>query len=112
MPASSSVGSGRTAATRIGKYEVEAEVSGGTAGRVCYGCDSATGASVTLKVLTDVAESLRAKRFRREVGGLASVRSPNLISIYALSEHVGMPFAAVEYLGEEHLGHAMAGRRP
>ncbi|HLK50225.1 MAG TPA: TonB family protein [Bryobacteraceae bacterium] len=111
MAAASSAGNGRTASTRIGKYDVEGEIGGGTSVRVFHGWDRATGRRVTLKVLTDVAETLRAERFRREVAAVANLRSPNLISIYELGEHVGMPFVAAEYLGEEHLGRAIAGAR-
>jgi len=80
--------------------------------RVFHARDRATGRRVTLKVLTDLADHARVERFRREVAAVANLRSASLVSIYELGEHVGMPFAALEYLGDDHLGHAITGRRP
>jgi TonB family protein len=110
-PAPSAVPVGRSVSARIGKYEIEAELGGGVV-RVFHARDRATGRRVTLKVLTDLADRARAERFRREVAAVANLRSASLISIYELGEHVGMPFAALEYLGDDHLGHAIADRRP
>ncbi len=102
----------RSILARIGKYEVETEISGGSLVRVFDGWDRATGRRVILKVLTDVADELRVSRFRREVAAMANFRNAGLISIYELGEHVGMPFAAVEHLGQDHLGHAISSPRP
>src|SRR5581483_2666535 len=95
---------------RIGKYEVENDLGGGLV-RVLYARDRATGRKVTLKVLTDLADRPRGERFRREVAAIANIRSSSLISIYELGEHVGMPFAAMEHLGDDHLGRALAAER-
>jgi protein TonB len=111
VPALSSTGSGRGVSTRIGKYEVEAEVGGSGLVRGFQAWDRATGRRVTLGVLTDVADGQPVERFRREVAALANVRSAGLVAIYELGEHVGMPFAAVEYLGDAHLGQIISGER-
>ncbi len=111
MPASSSIGSGVSVSTRIGKYEVDTEASGGSIVRVFHAWDRATGRRVILKVLTDVADLRRAERFRREVAAMANARNPRLVAIYELGEHVGMPFAAAEYVGDDHLGHVICGDR-
>src|SRR5215831_12332025 len=88
----------RPAVTRIGKYEVEREVGGGTRVRVFRALDRDTGRPVTLKVLTDIADRLLHERFRREVAAAARLRHPAIVSVYELGEHVGLPFAALQYL--------------
>ena len=104
----SSISTGRTVLARVGKYEVESEIGGGALIRVFQGWDRATGRRVILKVLTDIADAQRVERFRREVAALANVRDAHVISIYELGEHVGLPFAALEYLGDDHVGRAIA----
>ena len=112
-PASASaISPGRSIAARIGKYEVETEAGKGTVVRVFHAWDRATARRVTLRVLTDVANKPGSERFRREVAAMANVRNASLISIYELGEHVGMPFAALEYLGDDHLANAIADKRP
>jgi len=112
-PASASaISAGRGIAARIGKYDVETEVGKGAVVRVFHGWDRATARRVTLRVLTDVANKPGLERFRREVAAMANVHNASLISIYELGEHVGMPFAALEYLGDDHLANAIADKRP
>ena len=118
---SSAAGGGRTAPSnghqravpgRIGKYEVEAETGHTSLGRVFRAFDRDTGRPVSLAVLTEVAGRPLAERFRREVAIAANLRCASLAAIYELGEHLGLPFAAIEYLGDDTLRRAIDARRP
>lgn len=91
--------------TRIGKYEVEAEIGSSSGGRVRVfrALDRGTGRPVTLKLLADVTDKRRGDRFRWEVACVAKLRHPNVVAVYELGEHVGLPFAAIEHLGDHDL---------
>ncbi|MDE3159522.1 MAG: TonB family protein [Acidobacteriota bacterium] len=95
--------------TRIGKYEVEAEIGSSSGGRVRVfrALDRDTGRPVTLKLLADVTDKRRGDRFRREVACVAKLRHPNVVAVYELGEHVGLPFAAIEHLGDHDLSAAI-----
>jgi TonB family protein len=62
---------------------------------------------VTLKLLADVTDKRRGDRFRREVACVAKLRHPNVVAVYELGEHVGLPFAAIEHLGDHDLSAAI-----
>jgi hypothetical protein len=66
---------------------------------------------VTLKVLTAAPNNLLADRFRREVAITASLHHANMIAIYELGEHAGLPFVAMEYPGPDDLRHAIQTQR-
>jgi len=101
----------RPALPRIEKYEVETEIGRGDLVRVFRAFDRSLGRPVTLKLLTDLGGSALTRRFRAEVASIAKLRSPHLIAIYGLGEHVGLPFAAMQVLGEDDLGQAIRNQR-
>ena len=100
--------------TRIGKYEVETEIGSSSGGRVRVfrALDRDTGRPVTLKLLADVTDKRRGDRFRREVACVAKLRHPNVVAVYELGEHVGLPFAAIEHLGDHDLSAAIRSQQP
>ncbi len=101
----------RGASARIGKYEIEAETGHSALVKVFRAFDRDTGRPVTLKVLTDVADPLLIERFRREVAIAAKLRNDHMIAVYELGEYVGLPFAAIEYPGQDDLRRAIKSRR-
>jgi len=105
-------GDQRPFSARIGKYEVEAEIGHSAIIQVFRAFDRDTGRPVTLKVLTGVADRPLLERFRREVACAANLRSPSIIAIYELGEHVGLPFAAMQHLGGDDLRRAIQTKRP
>lgn len=120
IASSSAAGGGRTLPSnghqravppRIGKYEVEAETAHTPLGRVFRAFDRDTGRTVSLAVLTEVAGRPLAERFRREVALAANLRTPGVVAIYELGEHLGLPFAAMQYLGDDTLRRAIDERR-
>ena len=87
---------------RIGKYEVAAEIGRGALVKVFRASDRDTERTVTLKLLTPEGRHL-ADVFRRKVATAARLRHPHFIAIYELGEHEGLPFAAMQHLGERSL---------
>ncbi len=74
--------------TRLGPYEVTAEIGAGGMGIVYRARDTKLGRNVALKVLPDVFadDPERLARFQREARVLASLNHPNIASIYGLEE--------------------------
>ena len=105
-------GNSNPALPRIGKYEMTAEIGHGTRIKAFQAFDPAMGRPVTLKILTDVADTKMAERFRRDVSGVANAGTGSLVAVYELGEHVGLPFATFQYLGDETLRLAIDSRRP
>jgi Protein kinase domain/Gram-negative bacterial TonB protein C-terminal len=108
----SPVGTSHPLTARIGKYEVEAEMKEGSAVQVLQGLDRDTLRPVTLKVLTDITDAGLQQRFRTEVATAAQLHHPSFITIYELGEHVGLPFAAMQYLSGLDLKTAIQTKRP
>ena len=102
----------RPVSPRIEKYDVETEIGRGDLVRVFRAFDRDLGRPATLKVLTDLAGSALTKRFRAEVASVGKLRTPHIIAIYGLGEHVGLPFAAMQVLGDDDLRQAIRTRRP
>ncbi len=72
--------------TRLGPYEVSAEIGAGGMGIVYRANETKLGRDVALKVLPDVFadDPERLARFQREAKVLASLNHPNIASIYGL----------------------------
>lgn len=102
----------RPVSPRIEKYDVETEIGHGDLVRVFRAFDRDLGRPVTLKVLTDLAGSALTGRFRAEVATAGKLRNPHIIAIYALGEHVGLPFAAMQVLGDNDLRQTIRAKRP
>ncbi len=77
-----------TSGTRLGVYEVTAEIGAGGMGVVYRARDTRLGRDVALKVLPDLFadDPERLARFQREARVLASLNHPNVASIYGLEE--------------------------
>jgi TonB family protein len=97
---------------RIGKYEVRSEVGKGTLVKLFRASDRDTGRSVILKVLTGSRDRRLVELFRRVVGTAARLRHRNLITIYELGEHAGLPFAAMQDLEGRELRASMGRHSP
>ena len=91
--------------TRIGKYEIIAELGRGGMGVVYKARDPFLGRLVTLKTLAPKAASdpeIR-KRFYREAQAPATLHHPNIIEIYDWGEADGRPYLAMEFFEGEGL---------
>lgn len=84
----------------LGQYRVLKKVGIGGMGAVYLGFDESLDRKVALKVmLPKVAANAAAKgRFLREARASAKVEHPNIVSVYSVGEHNGVPFLAMQYL--------------
>jgi serine/threonine protein kinase len=75
-----------TAGTRLGPYEVSAQIGEGGMGQVYRATDTNLKRAVAIKVLPDsvASDAERLARFQREAEVLASLNHPNIAAIYGL----------------------------
>jgi len=87
--------------TRLGSYEIAAQIGAGGMGEVYRATDTRLRRDVAVKVLPEVvaADSERLARFRREAEVLASLNHPNIATVFGL-EHEGATTALVMELVE------------
>ena len=102
----------RAPAPRIGKYDVGAEIGHGGLVKVFRAFDRDLSRPVMLKVLTGLGDPELTRRFRAEVACVARLRTPAVIAIYELAEHVGLPFAAMQLFGEDSFADALRMQTP
>jgi serine/threonine protein kinase len=98
------------AGSRIGAYEVVAKIGEGGMGEVYRARDTTLDRDVALKLLPDAvaSDSDRLARFHREAKALASLRHPNIASIYGLEQSAGRPCIVMELLEGETLRQRIA----
>jgi serine/threonine-protein kinase len=77
-----------SAGTRLGPYEVTAQIGEGGMGQVYRATDTTLGRQVAIKILPDAfaSDPERVARFEREAKTLASLNHPNIAAIYGLEE--------------------------
>jgi serine/threonine protein kinase len=87
-----------SAGTKIGAYEIAAEIGKGGMGEVCRARDAKLGRDVAIKVLpaSFARDAERMARFEREAKVLASLNHPNIAAIYGFEDS-----------GPEGSGHAL-----
>jgi serine/threonine protein kinase len=80
-----------TPGTRLGLYEVTAQIGEGAMGQVYRATDTKLKRQVAIKVLPPAvaADADRLARFQREAEVLASLNHPNIAAIYGLEESGG-----------------------
>jgi len=78
--------------TRIGAYEVVAQIGAGGMGEVYRAHESKLGRDVAIKVLPAnfVNDPERLSRFQREARMLAALNHPNIATIYGLEQCDGV----------------------
>ena len=84
--------------SRLGSYEITAQIGEGGMGRVYRAKDSHLGREVALKVLPEgfTQDADRSPRFEREAKLLASLNHPNIAQIYGLETSGGSPALVME----------------
>src|SRR5271169_5072487 len=77
-----------TSGTRLGSYEVVAQIGAGGMGEVYKARDTRLNRDVALKVIPEIfsADTDRMARFEREAKLLASLNHPHIAAIYGLEE--------------------------
>ena len=82
-----------TAGTRVGPYEITAQIGVGGMGEVYRATDTNLKRQVAIKILpaSVAADADRLARFQREAEVLAALNHPNIAAIYGLEESIGAP---------------------
>jgi len=92
--------------TRLGHYDIVAELGRGGMGVVYKGYEESLHRYVAIKVLADSLahdESIR-ERFLREARSMAALNDPHIIQIHFIGEEDGQPYFVMEFVEGESLG--------
>jgi len=93
------------AGTKLGSYEITAQIGTGGMGEVYQAHDTKLGRDVAIKVLPEAFahDPERLSRFRREAQLLASLNHPNIATIHGLEESNGTHYLVMELVPGENL---------
>jgi formylglycine-generating enzyme required for sulfatase activity len=97
---------------QIGKYRIIGELGSGGFGTVYKANDPGTGRVVAIKVLRAQEDTGLVKRFQAEARMAASLRHPNIVTVFDFGEESGRLFLVMEYLEGTTLGELIAGKAP
>ena len=99
-----------TPGTRLGVYEVTAQIGEGGMGQVYRARDTKLNRDVALKILPDAfaSDPERLARFTREAQTLASLNHPNIAHIYGLEESNSVRALVMELIEGEDLSQRIA----
>ena len=91
--------------TRLGFYEVLAQIGAGGMGEVYQAHDTKLGRDVAIKVLPEAFahDAERLSRFQREAKMLASLNHPNIATIHGLEQSGGTSYLVMELVAGETL---------
>ena len=94
-----------TPGTRLGVYEITAQIGEGGMGQVWRARDTKLNRDVALEVLPDsfAEDADRLARFTREAQTLASLNHPHIAAIYGLEESNGVRALVMELVEGEDL---------
>ena len=99
-----------TPGTRLGVYEITAQIGEGGMGQVYRATDTKLKRQVAIKILPPAvaADADRLARFQREAEVLASLNHPNIAGIYGLEESGGMTALVMELVEGDDLSQRIA----
>ncbi|MEQ1757201.1 MAG: protein kinase [Vicinamibacterales bacterium] len=99
-----------TPGTRLGVYDVLAQIGEGGMGQVYRATDTSLGRQVAIKVLPEAvaADADRVARFEREAKTLASLNHPNIAAIYGFEKSGGTLALVMELVEGEDLSALIA----
>jgi len=100
--------------TRLGKYEIQAEVGRGGMGTVYQGYDPLLDRYVAVKVLAPhlVWEREFVERFLREARAAARLKHPSIVTIHDVGQEGGWHYFVMEYLEGQTLTEVIRQRGP
>jgi len=98
--------------TRIGDFRVRGLLGEGAMGQVYLAQDITLGRRVALKLIKrSVMQSGGVDRFLEEARATASFNHPHIVTLYAVGEHDGRPYLALEYIDGQSLRQRAAAAR-
>ncbi len=102
-----------TSGTRLGVYEVTAQIGEGGMGQVYRATDTKLKRQVAIKILPPAlaADPDRLARFQREAEVLASLNHPHIAAIYGLEDSTGVPALVMELVEGPTLAEKLEGLR-
>src|SRR2546425_13283538 len=91
--------------TRLGPYEIIAPIGAGGMGEVYRARDPRIGRDVAVKVLPSAfsKDPERLRRFEQESRSAGVLNHPNILAIYDVGSHDGVPYVVSELLDGETL---------
>ena len=98
------------AGSTVGQYELIRQIGSGGMGTVFLARDTRLGRRVAIKFLHTTDDELT-QRFILEARTTASCSHENIVVIYEVGEHAGMPFMVLEFLSGQPLKKVIAGQR-
>ena len=96
---------GIASGTRLGPYEILGWIGAGGMGEVYRARDTRLGREVALKLIAAAAsaEPSRLRRFEQEARAAAAIAHPNILAVYDVGVHGGVPYIVSELLEGESL---------
>jgi eukaryotic-like serine/threonine-protein kinase len=100
-----------TSGVHLGPYEIFSMIGSGGMGEVYRGRDPRLGRDVAIKVLPSNASSDpgRLHRFEQEARAAAALNHPNILAVYDVGVHDGVPYIVSELLDGQTLRDRLAG---
>ena len=97
-----------------GRYVIERQIGSGGMADVYLATDQSLGRKVAIKILSDryARDAAFVERFRREAAAAASLRHPNIVTVYDRGEAMGTSYIAMEYLDGPTLKEEITQRAP
>jgi Tol biopolymer transport system component len=86
--------------TRIGDYQLQQLIGSGGMGEVYQARDTRLARDVAIKILPSllISDVVRLRRFEREAQAAAALNHPNILAVYQLGSHEGVPYLVSELL--------------
>ncbi len=99
---------------RIGPYEVSGVIGRGGMAVVFKALDKALNRFVAIKVLAPRLASLGVarQRFAREARAMAAISHEHVVPVFAVEEHLGLPYLVMEYIPGTSLEHHLRRHGP
>jgi serine/threonine protein kinase len=99
-----------TPGTRLGVYEITAQIGEGGMGQVYRATDTTLSRQVAIKILPDAfaSDPERMTRFEREAKTLASLNHPNIAAIYGFEKSAGLHALVMELVEGDDLSQRIA----
>ena len=98
--------------TQLGSYRIVAPIGAGGMGEVYRAHDPRLDRDVAVKVLPEGfgEDAARLRRFEHEARALAALNHPNIVTVFEVGSHEGMPYLVMELLEGETLRSTIVGR--